>query len=193
MYPQTRQAVVTMWSAGDLPHAIARDHADLPCTLALQFILRDRKLHCIATMRSNDAWLGLPYDVFAFTCLQRLVAQAVGAELGTYTHQVGSMHLYDRNRDRALEAASYWNGERPLPHETRWAAPGRTVSDLRGMCSKATAREEAVRRGVAPELADLDPMLSDLVLACAKHWNLSEAAFISEAMKEVSDANHRRS
>ena len=47
-----------------------RSSKDIPCTLSLQFFLREASdqlwLHTIATMRSNDAWLGVPYDTFNF-------------------------------------------------------------------------------------------------------------------------------
>src|SRR5260370_41880706 len=56
-------------------------------------------------MRSNDAWLGLPYDVFTFTRIQAYVAAAVGVEPGRYTHTVGSLHLYERDWERAEDAA----------------------------------------------------------------------------------------
>ncbi len=101
---ETRQAVLTMWNAGDLIHAIVGDHADIPCTLTWQFIVRGTALHMIVTMRSNDAWLGFPYDVFVNTTIQRLVAMELGVHVGTYTHQVGSMHLYDRNAAQAIDA-----------------------------------------------------------------------------------------
>ena len=52
-------------------------------------------------MRSNDAFLGLSHDVFAFTMLQEIIARAVGVELGTYKHAVGSLHLYDEHRENA--------------------------------------------------------------------------------------------
>ena len=104
--PNTRQAVITMWNAGDLPHAILGDHKDLPCTLTWQFLRRDDGLHLITTMRSNDVWLGFPYDVFVNTTILRLVAMALNVAPVSYTHQVGSMHLYTRNTRAALEAIS---------------------------------------------------------------------------------------
>lgn len=101
---ETRQAVMTMWNAGDLPHAIAGDKNDLPCTLSLNFIQRDSKLNLVCTMRSNDVWLGLPYDVFCMTSILLLVAEAIGAKPGWYQHQATSMHLYDRNSVKAIQA-----------------------------------------------------------------------------------------
>lgn len=45
-------------------------------------------------MRSNDVYLGLPHDIFAFTMLQEIAAREIGVGLGSYLHSVGSMHLY---------------------------------------------------------------------------------------------------
>ena len=100
----TRQAVVSCWEPRDLARAADRDCKDIPCTVALQFLLRSGALNCVCTMRSNDVWLGMPYDVFCFTTLQKLIADAIGAEYGWYQHQVGSLHLYDRDLARAEQA-----------------------------------------------------------------------------------------
>lgn len=104
--PNTRQAVVTCWDSEDLVHSIAGVRKDTPCTVSLQFLVREGQVNMVVNMRSNDVWLGLPYDVFCFTTVQQLVATALGLKLGTYTHNVGSMHLYDRNFDRAVEATA---------------------------------------------------------------------------------------
>jgi thymidylate synthase len=69
--------------------------ADIACALSLQLILRNDRLDAICTMRSNDAVLGMPYDVFLFTMMQEMAATALGCELGRYHHQVGSLHLYE--------------------------------------------------------------------------------------------------
>lgn len=128
--PDSRQAVITIFDSDrDLGR---QDVKDVPCTVAIQFFLRDglapsyireyvphvdgglvdvtplvptppKLLHMWVVMRSNDAWLGLPYDLGQFSILQMAVAQALRAEIGTYTHSVGSMHLYERNwEDAAL-------------------------------------------------------------------------------------------
>jgi thymidylate synthase len=96
--PNTRQCVVTMWDDGDLAVAANGPHVnDTPCTCSLQFHVRNGLLHLTTHMRSNDAWLGFVYDVFCFTSIQRLFADALEIGLGSYTHMVGSMHLYENN------------------------------------------------------------------------------------------------
>lgn len=93
----TRQAVAQIFQRSDL----RPDNGDVPCTTTLQFLPRRGKLNMIATMRSNDAFRGFPGDVFAFTFIQELVARSIGVELGTYSHFVGSLHLYDSDRSAA--------------------------------------------------------------------------------------------
>jgi thymidylate synthase len=48
-------------------------------------------------MRSNDAFIGMPHDIFAFTMLQEIMAGDLGVGLGTYKHCVGSLHIYEEN------------------------------------------------------------------------------------------------
>ena len=111
--PDTRQAVLSVWRADlDLAPTISGSKKDIPCTLSLQFLLRDGELNCIGTMRSNDLWLGLPYDIFCFTTLQHFIAKALGVTIGWYQHQPGSLHLYERNFDEAEAAISI--GASPL-------------------------------------------------------------------------------
>lgn len=89
--PNTRQAVMHIKEARNTPTK------DLNCTIALQFFIRDNKLDLIVTMRSNDIWLGLPYDLFNFTCMQIQMAMELGVGIGVYYHNAGSLHLYERD------------------------------------------------------------------------------------------------
>lgn len=89
--PTSRQAVIHIKEPRNL---ITNPTKDLNCTIALQFILRNGKLDMITTMRSNDIWLGLPYDVFNFTCMQIQMAMELNVEIGKYYHNAGSLHLY---------------------------------------------------------------------------------------------------
>ena len=54
-------------------------------------------------MRSNDAFVGLPHDIFVFTMLQEIIARRVGIAMGSYTHFVTSMHLYLDDFDKAVQ------------------------------------------------------------------------------------------
>ena len=97
--PDSRQAVIQLFDGSD----IFGEKRDVPCTCTLQFMVRGNKLNLIAYMRSNDAYLGLPHDVFCFTMLQEIMARMLCVDLGTYRHMVGSLHLYKRNIPSAKE------------------------------------------------------------------------------------------
>lgn len=96
--PFSRQAVISIYDgAVDLQ---AKAHV-VPCTLSLQFLIRDDKLHAIASMRSNDVVWGLTYDIFNFTMIQEYIAAKLGLSMGDYRHHAGSLHLYVE-RDKKL-------------------------------------------------------------------------------------------
>lgn len=89
--PNSRRAVIHIKEASN------KDSNDVNCTVCLQFFIREGKLYMTTYMRSNDIWMGFPYDVFQFTNMQILMSMRLGVELGTYTHIAGSLHLYERN------------------------------------------------------------------------------------------------
>lgn len=97
--PNTRQAVIQLFDVEDL----LIKHKDIPCTCTLQFLIRNGKLNMITSMRSNDAYLGLPHDIFCFTMLQEIVARSLNIEPGVYKHVVGSLHLYEKNYKDAIQ------------------------------------------------------------------------------------------
>lgn len=95
--PYSRQAVIQLFDATDLSHK----DPNMPCTCTLQFLVRSGALHLITHMRSNDAYVGLPHDFFCFTMVQEVLSRILKIELGSYKHFVGSLHLYEDNRDDA--------------------------------------------------------------------------------------------
>ncbi len=110
----TRQAVITLWDPlHDLHVAGQRDY---PCTVALHFMIRSGKLDLHVTMRSNDVWWGLTYDVFQFTQLQLTVASALRRGVGTYYHHANSLHLYERDIPAVEHLHDYDFAPLPMPH-----------------------------------------------------------------------------
>lgn len=97
--PSSRQAVILIWQR-HLPKT-----KDVPCTLTMQFLAREGKLHAIVNMRSSDAWLGIPYDVFNFAMILAAIAGDLNYGVGSLTINIGSSHLYERHWDRARKLA----------------------------------------------------------------------------------------
>ena len=87
----TRRAVVQIFDSDDL------GESDVPCTCVLQFLVRRDLLQLHVYMRSNDAFIGLPHDVFCFTMIQELVARDLGIEVGSYKHYAASLHVYNQD------------------------------------------------------------------------------------------------
>ena len=94
----SRQAIISIWRENP------RSSKDIPCTLTLQFFLREASdqlwLHTIANMRSNDAWLGVPYDTFNFSAISFFIALhlnklGIKCKLGELIIQAGSRHIYE--------------------------------------------------------------------------------------------------
>jgi thymidylate synthase len=118
----TRRAVIQLFDASDL----SGNFKSIPCTCTLQFIIRENRLSLFVNMRSNDAYIGLPHDVFTFTMLQEIVARSVNVDIGIYKHFVGSLHLYERNREDAeLYLSEGWQSYiamNPMPEGDPWEA-----------------------------------------------------------------------
>lgn len=87
---------------------------DITCTMNLQFIIRENKLHMFTNMRSNDFNFGLPYDIIYFTTLQEIVYNKLkkvyyDLKLGTYNHHSISTHVYERDYDMLKKVAQKFN------------------------------------------------------------------------------------
>lgn len=153
----SRRATIQLFDATDLE----KHYASIPCTCTLQFLVRDDRLHMFVAMRSNDAFLGLPHDIFSFTMLQELVARAVGVELGEYKHCAGSLHLYKDHFDAASRyLAEGWQDPIHMP-----AMPGgdphEGIEWLRGV--EVSARlNQGERLDSAIQRAQVDDYWKDL-------------------------------
>ena len=116
----TRNAVIVIIN----PLDFQTKTSDRPCTCSLQFAIREERLYLHTHMRSNDAYLGLPHDIFSFTVLQEIAAREIGVNLGTYIHSVGSLHLYTRDResvDLYLQEGFFRNIPMPsMPQDNQW-------------------------------------------------------------------------
>lgn len=157
--PTSRQAVIQLFDKED----IEATRKDVPCTCTLQFLQREGVLHLVVHMRSNDAYWGLPHDVFAFTMIQEIVANELGYKLGSYKHLVGSLHLYDASR----EDVSLFLGEGIQPTSAMPSmSPGRQWPDI-----NVVFAQEALLRSTGPSSVDaaleaissLTPFWADMV------------------------------
>ena len=180
--PSTRRAVIQLFDAED----ISEDRKEIPCTCTLQFLIRDRKLHMFTSMRSNDAFWGLPHDIFAFTMIQEIIARYLSVEIGNYSHAVGSLHLY---QDKKNAAQQYLNeglqstkiNMPEMPEGNPWPA----------ICELLKA-EQDIRSGKSFKKNDLnlDPYWLDLIGLLQIHSLIKQknCEGIAKIQKEMSSS-----
>lgn len=91
--PHSRRATI-IFNRREVAMSTTNDHI---CTTSLQFLLREGQLNLITTMRSNDLNFGFRTDVVFFTMLQEIMASLLNVTMGTYYHNVGSLHVKEKN------------------------------------------------------------------------------------------------
>ena len=96
----SRQAGMTIWKPNPT------DSKDIPCTVAVWFMIRGGRLNVHVFMRSSDVWLGLPYDLFSFSMLGLLVMGHLKNTMpwlqpGRIYNTGASVHLYAKNFEEA--------------------------------------------------------------------------------------------
>jgi len=158
--PSSRQAYIVIPIAGD--NLVTNETLDTPCTLSVQFLIRNNKLHCITNMRSNDVIFGLTgINYFEWTFLQELVASILCVEVGTYFHNAGSLHIYERHfdvMDKILfeeESPNKFDINKHIPvNETSW----------KNLDSNLSAYIELFNRILNPLTGRLKESLSEFAL-----------------------------
>lgn len=176
----SRRAVIQLFDADD----IAKSRQEIPCTCTLQFMIRNQRLHMFTHMRSNDAYIGLPHDVFCFTMLQEIIARTLSVELGTYKHFVGSLHLYEEN----IEGASQYLEEGW--QSSNISMPLMPVADPWPAIKVLLKAEADIRGNVKIDLGklELDPYWADFVrlLQIFRHYKNKEGSEIARIKGEMS-------
>ncbi len=90
--PYTRRAQAITWQPWkDL------DSEHPPCLNRMWFRVFENSLILHVHMRSNDALKAAYMNMYAFTELQKLVAQKIGVNVGYYMHIADSYHVYERD------------------------------------------------------------------------------------------------
>jgi thymidylate synthase len=95
--PISRQIVLSIWDGrSDLPSNDGSPISqDVPCNVCSLLKVRDGRLEWMQVMRSNDLFLGTPYNFIQFTTLQEVMAGWLGLDVGSYCHLSDSLHVYE--------------------------------------------------------------------------------------------------
>jgi thymidylate synthase len=173
--PTSRRAVIQIFNAED----IAAVYKEIPCTATMQFFVRNECLDMVTTMRSNDAYWGLPHDVFCFTMLQEIIARSLDRDVGVYRHFAGSLHLY---KDRWADAKDFVNEG----YQQRIEMPEMPKGDPWPAITSVLHAERRIRNGEQFEVGSLemDDYWTDLI----RILQIFCAAGDREKIKTIADA-----
>lgn len=88
--PTDRRMVLTAFNVGEIDKM-----ALPPCHMFAQFyVSNDKKLSCQVYIRSNDLFLGLPFNIASYALLVNMIAQVTACTPGELIITIGDAHIY---------------------------------------------------------------------------------------------------
>lgn len=186
--PTTRRAATVIWS----PEDAVRSSHDIPCAFGTFYHVRDGGLTATTVMRSNNAFLLLPFNVFEFSLLAEVVAAEVGAEFREYVHWAASMHVLNRESDRAQRLITAPPAESyempPMPSEPSPLEQARELAKYEARLRTARTKGEltAIRSESRDSLAAYWQGLLDVLVVhhLAQIGSYDEALGIAESLPD---------
>ena len=96
--PDSRRIIIDSWSPSEI-HKMALP----PCHMMYQFRVIRGKLSCQVYIRSNDLFLGAPYNIASYALLTHMVAQVCELEVGELVYTIGDAHIYKNHFNQVME------------------------------------------------------------------------------------------
>lgn len=90
--PTSRRMITTLWNIEDLPEMALQ-----PCAFQTLWNINKGKLNCMLTIRSNDWFLGNPFNVAQYAALVHMIAQVTNYKSGRLTVCINDAHIYENH------------------------------------------------------------------------------------------------
>ena len=119
--PDSRRHIINGWNVALLPdekqkpweNAAAGRMALPPCHVLYQFYVANGKLSASLYIRSNDLFLGNPYNTASLAFLTHMLAQQCDLDVGEIVLSIGDAHIYSNHFDQVATQLQRTPG--PLP------------------------------------------------------------------------------
>ena len=101
--PYSRRHIVSAWNVAEIPGM-----ALPPCHTLFQFHIEPTpsgpdRLSCQLYQRSADLFLGVPFNIGAYSLLTEMIAHQLGLAAGEFIWTGGDCHIYDNHIDQVRE------------------------------------------------------------------------------------------
>lgn len=100
--PTSRRLLVNSWNYKEI---FANDEVVLPpCHFCYQFYVRSGKyLDIHVNLRSNDIFLGMPFNIAEYALLDMIIAQTCNLSPGELIYTIGDAHIYQNHLEQIKE------------------------------------------------------------------------------------------
>ena len=107
--PDSRRHIISGWNVACLPdetktpqeNVVAGKMALPPCHLLYQWYVAEGKLSGSLYIRSNDFFLGNPYNTCSLAIFTHMLAQQCDLDVGEIIISIGDCHLYNNHLEQA--------------------------------------------------------------------------------------------
>lgn len=96
--PDSRRHIVQAWNVAEI-----EDMALPPCHMFFQFYVAENTLSCSLYVRSNDLFLGAPFNIGQYALLTHMIAQQCDLDVGDLVYTVGDAHIYLNHLEQVEE------------------------------------------------------------------------------------------
>lgn len=191
--PESRQVVLQIWDPErDMPDALGRPaSADVPCNVCSMLKIRNGRLEWTQILRSNDLFLGVPYNFIQFTSLQEIMAGWLGVDTGHYVQFSDSLHVYQRDWSRVERSVAK---NQPINTDRLWLPKLESDScfeeletDMLALMSEALNPSELViiARKQRPSAFVNMALVLSAFSARKRNWFSHVSEFVSECTNPV--------
>ena len=119
--PDSRRHIISGWNVALLPDETKKpwENAEAglmalpPCHLLYQFYVAEGKLSASLYIRSNDLFLGNPYNTASLAFLTHMLAQQCNLEVGDIIISIGDAHIYSNHFEQVNEQLTRKPGSLP--------------------------------------------------------------------------------